>query len=50
VSEAYTTLTVAEYNRLSETILTLRRRLQEVRQFLEKKLPEQALEILRRES
>jgi hypothetical protein len=43
----FTTLTVAEYNRLSDTIKDLRKRIQKCREFLEKKDTESALKLLK---
>jgi hypothetical protein len=47
MSESYTTLTVAEYNRIAATIRHLRRQLQNARQMLEIGSVEEALEILK---
>lgn len=46
----YTTLTVASYNEICWTLKALRKRLQDIRELLEKNKVKEALEILKVEA
>ena len=50
MSEAYTTISVAEYHRLANTILLLRSKLQKAREALERQEVQEALGLLVQES
>ena len=48
-SEPYTTITVTEYNRLKNTLLSLREKVQRSREYLEKGEQAKALALLKLE-